>query len=321
MPTHRIGATAAGGDSKAVVERIQEYERLGIGAAWLTTGGVAPDSLTLFAAAALQTKSILLGTSIVPIFPRHPLVMLQQAQVVAQLSSGRFRLGLGPSHKPSTEATYGFEFKEPLTHLRECIHIIRQLTSTGSVDFDGKYFHAHARSGAAPLPPLPIMASALRKRSFELCGEVADGAITWVCPQRYLRDVALPAMQAGAAKAGRETPPLIAHVPVCVHDSLPEARAAVRQRLAFYPNLPFYRQMLVDAGYPEAKEGAWSDAMLDAVAAMGSEKTVTSRTQEIFSWGIGEIIADPIPAGQDSRGSARRALELLASLSRSLPAR
>ena len=95
------------------------------------------------------------------------------------------------------------------------------------------------------------MASALRKGSFELCGEEADGAISWICPFTYLRDVALPAMEAGASRAGRETPPLIAHAPVCVHDNPEEVRAAVREQM-MNPRLPYYQRMLVAAGYPEA---------------------------------------------------------------------
>ena len=73
------------------------------------------------------------------------------------------------------------------------------------------------------------MASALRQGSFELCGAEADGAISWVCPGSYLRDVALPAMQKGADQVGRAAPPLIAHVPLCVHDNPDEVRSAFRE--------------------------------------------------------------------------------------------
>jgi len=58
------------------------------------------------------------------------------------------------------------------------------------VDFDGTYYKAHDAI-AQPLD-VPVMTSALQRDSFELCGEEADGAISWVCPGPYLRDVALP---------------------------------------------------------------------------------------------------------------------------------
>src|SRR5262249_61491457 len=112
--------------------------------------------------------------------------------------------------------------------------------------------------------------------SFELCGEEADGAISWICPGVYLRDVALPAMRLGAERAGRPVPPLIAHAPVCVHDNAAEVRTAVREQIQ-NPRLPFYRQMLMAAGFPEAEDGTWSDAMIDAVVLAGEEARVAER--------------------------------------------
>ena len=128
------------------------------------------------------------------------------------------------------------------------------------------------------------MASALQRGSFELCGEEADGAISWICPGTYLRDVALPAMQAGAERAGRAVPPLIAHAPVCVHEHADEVRAAVREQI-MNPRLPFYQRMLVAAGFPEAEKGTWSDRMVDAGVLWGNEKQVEERlTRAICLW-------------------------------------
>ena len=75
---------------------IERAEELGVSAAWLTTGGARPDGLTIFAAAAVKTSRILLGTSIVPTWPRHPIAVAQQVQVLDQLSGGRFRWGWAP---------------------------------------------------------------------------------------------------------------------------------------------------------------------------------------------------------------------------------
>ena len=319
MPANKhIGVAVMGGDSGAVVKRIQDVERMGISAAWLTTGGAGLDGITLFAAAATKTERVLMGTCITPTYPRHPITTVQQVQVVAQLAPGRFRLGLGPSHKVSIEATYGFKHDAPLTNLREYIQVVRSLLWQGSVDFDGKQYHAHARLGGAPIPSVPVMASALRAKSFEVCGEVADGAISWVCPGKYLRDVALPAMKAGAAKAGRPTPALVAHAPVIVHNNLAEARAAAREQLGTYPRSPFYQQMFVDSGHPEAREGAWSDAMLDDVVLMGDEETVANKLRQLVDWGATEIIAHPVMAGANRDASWRRTLEVVAAVDRTL---
>ena len=318
MAEKRIGVAAMGGDSRAVVARIQELESLGIAAAWLTSGGAGPDALTTFAAAAATTERILLGTSIIPTYPRHPIVAVQQTQVIAQLAPGRFRLGLGPSHKVSIEPMFGIEHHAPLTNLREYIQVVKALLGEGRVDFDGKQYHGHAALPGAAAPDVPVMASALRRRSFRLCGEVADGAISWVCPGQYLRDVGLPAMQEGAARADRPVPPLIAHVPVCVHDNPDEVRDAARQQLSNYPRSPFYQEMFAASGHPEARDGVWSDGMLEDVVFSGSEEDVAGRLRELFDWGATEILAHPVTAGGDSQASMNRNLNLIATVTQGL---
>ena len=313
MQNQLIGVAVRGNKVTEMLAMIEQAEQLGIHAAWMTTGGARPDSLTIFAAAAVRTQRIKLGTSIVPTFPRHPLVMVQQAQVVAQLAPGRFRLGVGPSHRPTIEAM-GIPFSSPLGHLREYLRILKALLQQGRVDFDGTYYKAH---DTIPEPlELPVMASALQRGSFELCGEEADGAISWICPGVYLRDVALPAMRVGAERAGRPVPPLIAHAPVCVHDNAEEVRAAVREQIQ-NPRLPFYRQMLIAAGFPEAADGTWSDAMIDAVVPWGNEAQVTQRLHDLFAWGATEILASPVLAGRDRPASLERTMRLLGRVAQS----
>lgn len=314
MSQNLIGVAVSGNRVGELLAAIDRAEELGIQAAWMTTGGARPDSLTTFAAAAQRTRRIKLGTSIVPIYPRHPAVMVQQVQVVAQLAPGRFRLGVGPSHRPSMEAL-GLDFRAPLGHLREYLQILKALLQQGKVDFDGRYYRAHE---AIPEPvDVPVMASALRRGSFELCGAEADGAISWICPGSYLRDVALPAMRAGAKQAGRPVPPLIAHAPVCVHDNPQEVRAAVREQI-MNPRLPFYQRMLMDAGFEEAASGTWSDPMIDAVVLWGDETRVAERLRELLSFGASEVLASPIAAGQNRASSVDRTLRLLGQVARSL---
>jgi F420-dependent oxidoreductase-like protein len=314
MSEKRIGVAVSGANTTAVLDGIKRAEELGIHAAWLTTGGARLDSITALAAAADRTRDIMFGTSIVPTFPRHPLVMVQQAQVVAQLAPGRFRLGVGPSHRPSMEAM-GMDFRAPLGHLREYLQILKGLLQTGQVDIDGKYYIAHET--IPEIIDIPVMASALQPKSFEVCGEESDGAISWVCPGEYLRDVALPAMRVGAERAGRPVPPLIAHAPVCVHDNPAEVRAAVQQRIT-NPRLPFYQRMFVAAGYSEASSGGWSDAMVDATALYGNEEDVEEKLEGLFALGATEVLASPVPAGPDEAASLERTLQLLGKVSRSM---
>ena len=315
MGDQLIGLHIKGTNVKEVQGDIERAEQLGIQAAWLTTGGAQLDSITTFAAAAGQTQKIKFGTSIVPTYPRHPLVMVQQAQVLAQLAPGRFRLGVGPSHRP-TMRTMGIRLDNPLGHLTEYLRILKALLQKGSADFDGEFFQAHD-SVVEPVH-VEVMASALQRGSFEVCGAEADGAISWVCPWPYLRDVALPAMKKGAEQAGRPVPPLIAHVPVCIHDNAAEVRAAYREQFAIYPQLPFYRRMLIASGYPEASKAAWSDAMIDGLVVHGDESKAAQGLQELLSNGATEVLVSPVLVGADQSASLDRTLKFLGQMAKSV---
>lgn len=308
-----VGLHIAGRTAVETVDGIIRAEERGIPAVWLTTGGPAPDGLTLAAVVAAQTSRILLGTAITPTYPRHPLVTVQQTLAVAQLAPGRFRLGVGPSHKPTMEGMFGIPFEKPLTHLRAYLDVLKRMLHEGAVDRDEEPFRVHARLGA-PVD-VPVMASALQEKSFELCGEVADGAITWMCPPAYVRDVALPAFRRGAEKSGRPLPKLIAHVPVCVSEDGEAVREAARAQLGRYMGVPSYARMTSAAGYQESTESAMTDAHVDALVAHGDELRVAERFREWFAIGADEVIAGPLAAGPDREETLERTISLVAALS------
>lgn len=316
MPTQRIGLHAGAPNADASLDLMRRAEAAGVHAAWLTTGGTGLDALTLFAAGAVQTDSIVFGTSIVPTYPRHPIVVAQQAQAIDQLAPGRLRIGVGPSHRPPMRSMFGFELRRPLTNLREYLQILRALLQEGTVDFDGREYTAHA---SIPNPiNVPVMASALQEGSFELCGAEADGAISWVSPAVYLRDSALPAMRRGSDQAGRETPPLIAHAPVCISTDADATRVAVQQQLSNYPRLPYYQQMWAAAGHPEAAEETWSDGMIESTVLTGDSDTVGEKMTAMLDMGISELLVTPVTAGDDPAADMDATIELLGKVARSL---
>lgn len=307
-----IGVSVTAAEAREAVDRIVHLEELGVGCAWLTSSGGGGEAVTVLAGAAAVTDEIRLGTSIVQTWSRHPVALAQQVQVLDSLAPGRFRLGVGPSHRAGMISSFGVDFRAPIGHLREYIHILRALMHTSAVEFEGRWYSANA-SLSAPVD-VPIMASALRPGAFETCGELADGAISWVCPHFYLRDTAVPAMQRGAEAAGRETPPLIAHAPVCVTEDLEAARNGVRARLGYFPSIPFYANMFAEAGFAGTPESGWTDEMLDEVLIAGDEATVADRIRTVFEWGADELLATPIPAGDDPAATEERTLKLLGEL-------
>jgi F420-dependent oxidoreductase-like protein len=307
-----IGLHVTGRTADETLAGIVRAEARGVPAVWLTTGGTAPDGLTILAAAAVQTRRVLLGTAITPTFPRHPLVTVQQTLVVAQLAPGRFRLGVGPSHKPTMEGMYGIPFERPLRHLRAYLDVLQGMLHQGAVARDQEPYRVHARL-AAPVA-VPVYASALQEKSFELCGEAADGAITWMCPPAYVRDVAIPALRRGAEKAGRPLPRLIAHVPVCVEDDAAVAREAARRQLGGYMRVPSYARMSAAAGFPEAAAGSLSDAHVDSLVAYGDELAVAKRLRGWLALGADEIIVSPVATETAPQESVERAVALVAAM-------
>lgn len=308
MTQKRIGVLIQAASPPDTVDLIAEAERIGVRAVWQTMGGVSPDPLTTFAAASQRTERILLGSSIIPTWPRHPLALAQQVLALEALAPGRVRLGVGPSTEAAMRA-YGVDFGSPLDELREFLTVLRSFLHDGEVDFEGDFVRARARTRAPTQTPL--FASALQPAAFRLCGELTDGAISWVCPASYLVDQALPALREGAERAGREAPPLVMHVPVCVAEDPAVVREAAQREIGTYARFQFYRDMYARAGYPEAGEGL-SEALVDDLVVSGDEQTVASRLLELLDAGMGELLVMPLTAGADREGSRARAFGAIA---------
>ena len=114
-------------------------------------------------------------------------------------------------------------------------------------------------------------------------------------------------------------PPLVAHAPVCVHENFDEVRTAIVEQVTS-PRQPFFQRMFATAGFPEASNGTWSDAMIDATAFVGSESQVAEKIEGLFALGATEVLASPIAAGSDRAASLERTLQLLGQVSQSLKA-
>jgi len=280
------------------LELIQEADAAGVQTVWQTVGATRPDAVTLYAAAAISTRSIRLGTSIVPSYPRHPGALASQALVVESLAPGRLRLGIGTSHKPTIEGSLGLTMGKPLTHLREYHTILRSLLWEGAVDFHGTGFDVRLEMQQGTIPPrteLPI--SALGVHAFRLAGEIADGAISWVAPVPYLVTTGLPALAEGAAAANRPAPPLICHVPVAVTTDRSAALAATARAFGTYGTLPFYANMFAAAGFPVCPDGTAPPEAVDSLCVSGTPDQIRARLEAIVAEGMGEVMVSPVAVG------------------------
>ncbi|HEY7061844.1 MAG TPA: LLM class flavin-dependent oxidoreductase [Chloroflexota bacterium] len=310
MAERMAGIHVQGSSLPETVALIRRADQAGVASVWLTAGGLGADSLTTLAVAGTQTEQIQLGTSIAVTFSRHPIAMIQQAVAVSQVAPGRFRLGIGPSHRPTIENTYGLPFARPLEQVREYTTVLHQAFHGGDVNFDGKRFKVHAK---IPNPPeVPIYLAALRPASYVLAGDVAEGAISWVSPSAFLHDVAKPALMAGAAQRGGGTSPrLVGHAFGLVSDDEATVKQAGRERLAMYTRLPFYQAMFAAAGHPDAKDGNVSDTLVEDLILTGNEAQFTAGVRRFLDAGVDELIVSVLTLGPASEPNVDRTLRLL----------
>jgi F420-dependent oxidoreductase-like protein len=259
------------------IDRARLAERLGYESIWVTQIPDGRDSALVLGGYASGTTRIGLGAGILPIYSRHPVAMAQAAATLNEFSGGRFRLGLGVSHRVTVEGMWGLRLRHPVRAMREYITIVRALLTAGAVDFTGEYFAARSSYGGPLRPNLPILIAALGPRMLQLAGELADGVVLWMCSPGYIRTHVVPNIRLGRERAGYGMKGFDITIPVPVSlTTVPDAgRASFRSTVAMYSKLPYYRRMLDASGFGgELTAGQISDSMLSELGGIGSEKVV-----------------------------------------------
>ncbi|MDJ0853121.1 MAG: TIGR03564 family F420-dependent LLM class oxidoreductase [Myxococcota bacterium] len=230
---------------------------------------MGPDSLTALAAIAADAPGIELGTSIVPLYGRHPLALAQQALTVQAATGGRLVLGIGPSHKPLVEGMFGESYARPFTRTKEMLAAISGLVRGEPVSVEGEELTARGQL-AIEAPAPRILIAALGPKMLDLAGREADGTTLWMVGAKTISSHIAPRIREAACAAGRPAPRILAGVPVCVTDDVGRARAHAAEALKMYGALPAYRAMLDREGIggPEDLVAAGSeDAVREQLAA------------------------------------------------------
>src|SRR5688500_2196967 len=293
----------------AALERVRLADSLGYEAAYVTHVA-GRESLTVVTAYALATERIRVGTGVVPIYTRTPATMAQTAATIDELSGGRLNLGIGVSHRPVVEAWHGQTIDRPAAEMREYAGIVRAILRGEEPAGGDKWRTAFRLSGLEPRPQLPIYVAALSPAMLRLAGEIADGAVLWLCNPDYIRDVVVPEVARGRERAGRDLEgfDIVAAVPGACTDDREGAYAAMRRDLMPYFGLPFYRAMLERSGFeediagfdaaggdPDAMQAAISDRFLEALTAVGDQSGVQAGVTRYREAGATSPCVGPIP--------------------------
>jgi alkanesulfonate monooxygenase SsuD/methylene tetrahydromethanopterin reductase-like flavin-dependent oxidoreductase (luciferase family) len=313
----RIGLVVDGFNAATALTTITTAEAAGVRQIWITQSPFSPDTTTIFASAAAKTSIIRLGTAIVPIYLRHPLALAQQALAIDDVAPGRFRLGIGPSHRPLIEGVYGLSHTAPLAYMREYLQVLRAALWEGKVNHHGRFFNVVVPT-MSHTAKIPLLISTLGEKAFLLAGEISDGALSWLCPVQYLLKTGLPALRKTSSSRGRSEPPLVAHVLVALSQDGPLILEKGHQMLGYYTKLPFYAKMFADAGFPiktddDGDETIVPDALVNSLIISGSESTIAARFKELLGAGLGELMITIVPIA-DAHDEQTRLMHLIGRL-------
>lgn len=243
---------------------------------------IANDPFAPLVLAATATERVRLGTAIAVCFPRSPMVMANIARDLHAETGGRFVLGLGTQVKGHNERRFSVPWSAPLPRLREYIEALRAIWKAWEnrepLCYEGEHYRFTLMTPEFSPPPtglgpVPITIAAVKPAMLQLAGRMCDGVrLHGFATRRYLEQVALPALEAGLAKAGRERSTFeiwgggfIATGP----DDAAVARAleGIRYRVAFYGSTRSYHGVLEAHGAEDlgaklhdmSKAGRWKE--------------------------------------------------------------
>ncbi len=269
LPTELTATAAAARDAEAA-----GYDGL-----W--TAETSHDPFLPHVLAAEHTERVELGTGIAVAFARNPMLLANIAYDLQAYSGGRFILGLGSQIKPHITKRFSMEWSKPAARMRELILAVRAIWAAWNegtrLDFRGD-FYTHTLMtpffdpGPNPYGDARIHLAAVGERMTEVAGEVADGLLVHAfTTETYLREVTIPALERGLAKAGRSRADVEISGPAFIVTGTTEEEMAasakgVRQQIAFYGSTPAYRPVLERHGWGDlqdelnrlSKQGEWA---------------------------------------------------------------
>lgn len=303
-------------------------EELGYGEVWMTEGN-GRDSLTQLTAIATATSRIGLGTGILPMFSRTPLITAMSAAGLSAVSNGRFILGLGVGNRPAVEDAHGVAYRQPMNHLRDMIQIARGLLDGEEVSHQGREISVNGASlgGAVPDVRVPIYIAALGPRMLQLAGEMADGVLLSWTATSYLKQ-AIALVRDGAEKAGRDPSEveISGYVRAAVTDDLEAGRASLQNQVARYGSGSHYRAFFQHMGFVHDMEGvqaarqheddpssasAISAEMQQELGVVGSAEECRAKLDQLREMGLDKPVIAPLPVG-DLKASYERTIRALA---------
>ncbi|MBS20177.1 MAG: LLM class F420-dependent oxidoreductase [Chloroflexi bacterium] len=217
------GAAGSQGTLQEQIDEIVQCENDGLDSVWAACINDV-DSLTMLALAAEKTSKIEIGTAVERVYQKHPLSMAQQALTVQKIAQGRFRLGIGLSHKPLVENLWNLTFHSPAKFMREYLTIINSLNTTGSSDFKGEFTGLTIGLTMQDRVEVPVLIAAMGKMMLKISGEMTDGTLLWMTGNKTIEQHIAPIINEAASNSNKSNPRVVAMNPVLVTDDIETAK-------------------------------------------------------------------------------------------------
>jgi alkanesulfonate monooxygenase SsuD/methylene tetrahydromethanopterin reductase-like flavin-dependent oxidoreductase (luciferase family) len=284
----KVGLVIMDEDPADVVRVAKAADRAGIHSVW-TIDYYNRSSLTRAAIMAAVTDTVLVGTSVTPLFARSGLALASAAQDIAALSNGRYVLGVGSSTRRMNSDWYGAQLEHPSAQTAERIALIRQLMShqKGRFKFDGRFdtiSMAHLEREKPPVPT-PILVAGVGPMMVKVAAQQGNGFVGHtIASADYLRDHANPSLRRELASADRagEDFVLSSQVIASVDDADPAAaRCRAATQVGFYSTVKGYDALFPGGAFNDeriAARVAFAAGDIDGVAAAGMDMAAERAT-------------------------------------------
>lgn len=319
----KFDAALLAADLTEIPQLTRQAEAIGFDGIWVSE--TAHDAFLPLVLAAEHSQRVTLGTGIAVAFPRSPAILAHIAWDLAKYSQGRFVVGLGTQVKAHNERRLGVKWEQPVAKLREVILAMRALwdcwQNGTKLNFRGEFFKLTLMTpffnpGPHDYPDIPIYISAMNKNMLQLAGELCQGVhLHPLHTARYIKEFALPQLETGLQKRGRQRAEieLSSNVFVTPTDDAGQAKAyeaEARQQISFYASTPAYRVVMELHGWSDIAErlsrlaarGRWTemprlvtDEMLAEFVVSGTWAELPAKIKAKYAGGLLDRVSYYIP--------------------------
>src|SRR5215212_8425723 len=179
MDSMRIGLMVGSDKERSRADRLagllddgKAAESNGFASFWIPQVPGYLDAMTAVALLGQVTERIEIGTAVVPIQTRHPLILAQQALTTQIACSGRFTLGLGPSHHWIISDQLGLPYDRPARVVRDYFDVLAAaFAGPGTVNVDNDHYRVHSPIDVTESFTMPVLLAALGPTMLRIAGE------------------------------------------------------------------------------------------------------------------------------------------------------